>query len=223
MKTTIQLLLKDLLRQGPIHSIDFLIYLDKKTPDLYLRTMRFAKQMTLGKSSHHSPHKREKSEHGGSLKNPQKRKRPLGVKASMHLVLRSSLAQDDWSFRKHHKPIQNILQKFSKKHSVHILDWANVGNHLHLHVRVYDRRGYRNFIRAITSAIVIAVTQFSRWQKAPPDFQFWDARPFSRILTSWREILNLRDYVKINKLQGLGWPTGLARIEVKGRKAVNTG
>jgi REP element-mobilizing transposase RayT len=185
--------------------------------------MRFSRQMSLGKSAYKYPHKREKSEHGGSLKNPQKRKRPIGVKSSMHLVLRSSLATGDWSFRKHHKPIENILQKFSKKHAVHILDWANVGNHLHLHMRVYDRRGYRNFIRAITSAIMIAVTQFSRWRKAPLDFQFWDARPFSRILSSWREILNLRDYVKINKLQGLGWPKSFARIEVKTLQKMNSG
>jgi hypothetical protein len=157
----------------------------------------------------------EKSEHGGALKNPQKRKRPLSRRSSMHLVLRSRLAKGDWSFRRHHNSLKMILQKFSKRHHVDVREWANVGNHLHLHIRVQDRRTYRNFIRAITAAIMIAVTNFSRWNKAPLGFQFWDARPFSRIVSTWREVLNLIDYIKINRLQGLGWPTPLARVQIK--------
>ena len=37
--------------------------------------------------------RKEKSEHGGSLKNPQKRKRPLGLRTTTHIVLRSTKAK----------------------------------------------------------------------------------------------------------------------------------
>ena len=148
--------------------------------------------------------RKEKSEHGGSLKNPQKRKRPLGLRGSTHLVLRSTKATKKWSFKKYEREIDKILDRFARKYHIHISKRANVGNHLHLQLNVSSRKSYRAFIRAVTSAIRTLVTGFSRWNKAPIGFLFWDQRPFSRIVSSWREFLNLSQYVEINRWEGLG-------------------
>src|SRR6187431_1827430 len=89
--------------------------------------------------------KPQKSDHGGDLKHPQKRKRPLSVSESMHLVLRSSEARHDWSFRRHQKDIDQILKKFAVKYYIQILSYANVGNHIHLHIQLFKRRFYTPF------------------------------------------------------------------------------
>lgn len=117
----------------------------------------------------------------------------------MHLTLRSSKAIKDWSFRKHEKIIENILLTFARKYHVEIFSMANVGNHIHLHLRFFDRTTYRAFIRAITAAIMIKITKFSRWKKATEDFQFWDQRPFSRLVTTWSDYLNVKKYIQINQ------------------------
>jgi hypothetical protein len=66
------------------------------------------------------------------------------------------------------------------------------------------REHYRSFIRAITAAIMMRVTGFNQWNPKPKGFQFWDLRPFTRIVSSFKYIMNLRDYIQINKLEGFG-------------------
>jgi REP element-mobilizing transposase RayT len=153
----------------------------------------------------------EKSEHGGSLKNPQKRRRPLAIRSTMHLVLRSSKARKQMSFRRHQGAIAKILKNFAKKYHVELLSTANVGNHLHLHMRPTSRKSYQAFIRAITAVIMMRVTGFSRWNPKPEDFQFWDQRPYSRIISTWREFLSLKNYVTINAWEGFGVSRAVAR------------
>ena len=155
--------------------------------------------------------KKEKSDHGGSHKHPQKRKRPLGFRSTNHLVLRSTKAVKKWSFKNFDQEIQTILNAFSKKHHIQLLSWANVGNHLHLHFRVPSRKLYRKFIRAISSAIMMKVTGFNRWNPSPEGFQFWDRRPFSRIVSTWAEFMNLKQYVQINRWEGCGIRRSVAR------------
>ena len=148
--------------------------------------------------------KKEKSDHGGSLPNPQKRKRPLGFRSTTHLVLRSTKAVKKWSFRRKHNFIEDTLYKFAKKHHIHVLSHANVGNHLHLHLRISSRKNYKAFIRALSSAIALGITGYNRWNKAPEGFKFWDQRPFSRIVSTWNEFMNLKKYVELNRWEGLG-------------------
>ena len=132
----------------------------------------------------------------------------------MHLVLRSSKAVDDKSFNtsKNKKLIQEVLTKFSNKNGVHIISLANVGTHLHLHVIIAKRAGYLRFIRAVTAAIAMGVTGRNRWTVKPLKEKFWDYRPFTRIVEGFRAFLNMRDYVQINQLEGLGVPRLQARL-----------
>jgi REP element-mobilizing transposase RayT len=156
---------------------------------------------------------KSKSEHGGSLMNARKRRRPLSVKHTMHLVLRSTQARSGWSLKRHQKSIDQILKKFANKYSIDIINYANVGNHLHLHVKLRTRDSYKPFIRAITAAIVMAVTGFSKWRPKPKHLKFWDQRPFTRIAANLREFLNLKKYVLLNIEEG----NGLSRKQAKQR------
>ncbi len=109
--------------------------------------------------------------YGGELLKKRKGRclggRPLSTKHSIHLVLRSSKATGVWSFRipKNSKRIKEIIEKFALKYGIRILSIANVGNHLHLHIKIPSRRAYKAFIRATTSAIAMAITGVNRWTK----------------------------------------------------------
>jgi len=105
--------------------------------------------------------------YGGSLQTTRKGRahgRPVSTKHSMHFVLRSTKARGEWSFLRHKKAIAEILKRFAEKNGVLIESFANVGNHLHLHLKLSNRNAYKPFIRAVTSAIMMKVTGVSRWK-----------------------------------------------------------
>ena len=129
--------------------------------------------------------------------------RPLATKSTMHLVLRSTRAKGKWRFQATRDKWKPILRKFSKKYGVRILSESDPGNHIHLHIQLSNRHTYRAFIRAVTSAIAMAITGASRWKKI--DFKFWDRRPFTRVVIGRRGYLNASDYVRINELEARGY------------------
>ena len=173
--------------------------------------MAKSKQLTLLK--------RAKSEYGGDL---QKRRsgrdhaRPLSTKETMHLVLRSTHAKGVWSFRsaKNQTNIRRIIKKFATKNHVRVLSFANVGNHLHLQIRLAKRLTYNAFIRSVTGAIALAIMGARRSVK------FWDRRPFTRIVTSFRAFQNLKNYVRINQLEGDGFSRTEARTMLELERGV---
>lgn len=141
--------------------------------------------------------------------------RPLDTKNTMHLVLRSSKAKGAWSFRRHKAKINKIIDKFSHKYGVRIIMGANVGNHIHLQIKLANRFTYKPFIRALTASIMMAVTGASRWKPNACEGKFWDYRPFTRVVTGLRAFLALRDYVEINQMEGAGHDRDYSRLVVE--------
>jgi hypothetical protein len=165
--------------------------------------------------------KKESKAYGGELLKTRKGRaspRPLDTRNTMHLVLRSAKARGEWSFKKpkNEAMIRQITNRFSQKFGVKILSLANVGNHLHFQIKLSNRFTYRPFIRALTASIAMAVTGASRWSplkekfiengEVPSDkkLSFWDYRPFTRVVQGFKAFLNLRDYIEVNQLEGLG-------------------
>jgi REP element-mobilizing transposase RayT len=143
--------------------------------------------------------------YGGDLLKTRKGRRhgrPISTRNSMHFVLRSTQAKGAWSFTRQRQKISRILEDFAVRHGVILRSFANVGNHLHLHVQITNRHHYKAFIRAITAAIMMAVTGASRWKKVNLPKKFWDRRPFSRIILGFQAALKLQDYVRINQFEG---------------------
>ena len=167
--------------------------------------------------------------YGGELLKTRKGRagpRPLATRDTMHLVLRSTKASGEWSFKKHDGRIREIIAKFSRKYGVKVLSLANVGNHLHFQLKLGKRQLWNPFIRAVTATIAMAVTGVSRWNqpsqaKGGRKGKFWDYRPFTRVVQSWHGFLNLRDYIRINQWEGAGRPRCVARW-ILSRKAQET-
>lgn len=148
--------------------------------------------------------------------------RPIDTKNSMHLVLRSSKAVKEHSFKtpQHARAIQSIVDKFSRKYGVVVFSLANVGNHLHFHIKISNRRTYTPFIRAVTAAIAMKISGASRWKKSIFAGKFWDYRPFTRVVVGYSGFLKVRDYIQINQLEGLGvkrvqasWMLGMQKVK----------
>ncbi len=166
----------------------------------------------------------EKKSYGGELLKTRKgraRGRPLDTRSTMHLVLRSTQAKGSWSFStsENSRKIKLLVRKFSVRYGVRVLSLAIVGNHLHMQIKLGNRYSYFPFIRAITSAIAMAVTGASRWKKLAN--RFWDYRPFTRVVQSRRAFLNLRDYIRINQLEGSGHSRERARYLVLNPRSTN--
>ncbi len=93
---------------------------------------------------------------GGRLLHGRRRKqRPLATREAIHLVFRSSYAKGATSFLKSYnkKPIEQIIEKTAAKYGVKIYRKSLAGNHVHLVLRITNRKLYNTFIRVMTSKI----------------------------------------------------------------------
>lgn len=93
----------------------------------------------------------------------------------MHLVFRSSKAKGDWSFR-------------WPRHSARIK-------------AVTAKFSKKHGVRVLSAAM--AVTGKHRWSRAGRG-TFWDYRTFTRVVQGFRAWLGLRDYLRLNELEGQG-------------------
>lgn len=147
-----------------------------------------------------------KKEFGGSLlKNSNaKKRRPLSTKVPVHLVLRSSIAKGAYSLRgpKTQYIIKNILSKQARKFGISIMEYSNNGNHLHLLVKLSNLATYKSFIRSITGLIARAATGAEK--NSSKNLKFWDKRPYTRLVQSFRGYKIAKDYVIQNHLEYIG-------------------
>ncbi len=156
-----------------------------------------------------------KSFGGGLLKGNPKIKRPLSTKNPVHLVLKSKRAFGSQSMldQKHVSKIDLLVRRQAKSCGIKIYHFVNVGNHLHLVLRIYDRRLYLKFIRSISGLIARQVLKKERGPDALNDDQstalaarlqrssFWLARPFTRIAAWGRDYRALSKYMDKNRAQ----------------------
>lgn len=139
--------------------------------------------------------------HGGiESKGVRKLERPLATKKWIHLVLKSDKAIGKYSFlsAKNKILIHQILANKAKKFGITVGDYANVGNHLHLKVKISNRTGFQKFLKAITTLIARKVTHARRGHKFG---RFWQGLAFTRVLKSAREELNLKGYFQANRIE----------------------
>jgi REP element-mobilizing transposase RayT len=148
-------------------------------------------------------------QYGGSLRKKAANRgaRPLSSISTLHVVLRSSQAKGLWSFRnpKHLDKIMSFIRQFSQIKGVQLLSFANVGNHFHFHVKIPNRTLYQAWIRGLTSGLAMMVLGRKGFKALKEkNLRFWDYRPFTRVVRSFKGFLKLKDYIEINQLEGLG-------------------
>jgi REP element-mobilizing transposase RayT len=142
-----------------------------------------------------------KLEFGGSLlTGKRKEKRPISLKKPMHFVLKSQNAQNRLSFVSHQRQIQKLIKDISLRYRIKVYDFAINFNHIHLVVQLPHSETYKKWIRHLTSAIV---DYLSRTIKAKLR-NFFTLRPYSRIITCWRQFKNVMNYQILNQLEIVG-------------------
>lgn len=139
--------------------------------------------------------------HGGSQqKNKRKTARPVVPGKITHVVFKSSKAKNNLSFYKHKLLVNFILKQRAKKYFIEILDFVNMGNHLHIKVRFKNTVNFRNFLRTFSALLARKIT---RARKGFKFGKFWDHLVFTRVLTSSFEILGLKVYFEANRIEQL--------------------
>lgn len=140
-----------------------------------------------------------RTKHGGAnTRGKRKQERPLSTKKWIHLVLKSEKAEGRLSFLapKNQEFVESTIRRNAKDSGVKIAELVNVGNHLHLKIRITSRRSFQHFLRVVTALIAKKLTGAKRGQ---PFGRFWQGLAFTRVLLTSLEELNLRGYLEANR------------------------
>jgi REP element-mobilizing transposase RayT len=158
--------------------------------------------------------------YGGELRKKAKNRghRPLVFRSgTVHLCLRSTKAVGRHSFLSPSikKPVEDFVRSFSTRKGVQLLSYANVGNHIHLHVKLINTTLYRAWIRGLSSGLAMMAMGLEGFKKLRDQGKkFWDQRPFSRVIQSFKHFLTTKAYIEINILEGMGMSRKQAELVV---------
>jgi hypothetical protein len=153
-----------------------------------------------------------RTKHGGTTSvGHRKLERPLNTRRWHHLVLKSDKAVGKMSFLsfKNKPMVEGILYGKAKKFGVVIGDLANVGNHIHLKVRITTRGNFQKYLKSVTTLIARKITGACRGK---PFGRFWQGLAFTRVLTSYTEELNLKGYFTANRMEAARGPEARERF-----------
>jgi REP element-mobilizing transposase RayT len=148
--------------------------------------------------------------HGGEFgKGKRKRARPVDPKQALHVVLRSSLAKGEKSMLhpKHCKGVHGLTIKLAKRWGIRIYRYANVGNHIHLLIKVPTKAAWQRFSRELSGGIAMIVTGAKKGAPLMKNGQnrgFWDHLVFTRIVRFGRDFESVGRYLIKNLFEAAG-------------------
>ena len=96
------------------------------------------------------------------------------------------------------KIVHAIIKRQARKFFVQIRNYVNVGNHLHIEVKISARKEFQKFLKSITCLIARRVTGAKKGHKFG---RFWDHLAFTRVLSSYFELEILRRYFHANFIE----------------------
>ncbi len=137
---------------------------------------------------------------GQLLQNKRKSKRPLSIRAPIHLVIKSEKAKGNLSFVNHQSVIVRAISAISKKWNVTVYDKAINFNHVHFVIRIKSESDYRSWIRELASEIVRLISI----KTGTKLIQFFSLRPWTRILRWGRDFKNALNYLILNQTEVVG-------------------
>ena len=195
----------------------------KKSYQKVNKTRKKPKQLSLDNTQF-----KTKKEFGGSLlkKSHAKEARPISTKNAMHVTLKSRKATGTRSMlasRQRALLIEKKVYSLSRKFGIKIYRYANVGNHMHLLLKASTRDGFINFLKSISGIIVRILLNTQRGiaalknkEKTLDSFKaissnFWDQRPWTRIVAWMNDYYNVKNYVQKNFQQASGFHPTAAR------------
>jgi len=157
--------------------------------------------------------RKPKKDHGGSLAIKKRRsKRPLNIKQSHHITMKSHHAIGPRSLFRHKKMILHLIKKNSAQFRIKVYEYAIQGNHVHLLVKAQSREGLQNFFRVIAGHTAQQIlkqyplpcaggaTQKRKGCKKNQR-RFWSYLLYSRIVSWGREFKRVMSYIQKNTLE----------------------
>ncbi len=160
------------------------------------------------------PQQKTHRAHGGSLAVKKRRsRRPLNIKQSHHITMKSHHAVGPRSLFRHKKLILGLIKKNSVRFRVKIYECAIQGNHIHLLVKAQTREGMQNFFRVVAGHTAQEILKRCPLNQmpggAPRDAKsclknqrkFWSYLLFSRVVKWGREFKIVLSYVQKNTLE----------------------
>jgi hypothetical protein len=162
-----------------------------------------------------------RTQHGGEVRRGQRMlERPVSTRRPMHVVLSSHRARGSWSLRKHDRAVRDVLRRMARRFDVRVYDFANVGSHLHLVLRVRRRGAFQGFLRSFAGIVARRVTGAERGRGSGP---FFDGLAWSRIVSWGRDYWGLRHYVFRNQIEGALGPRVRQAFELGPTRALEPG
>ncbi len=151
------------------------------------------------------------TEHGGDVRRGKRKiRRPIVTKTPMHVTFRSTRARGAWSFTSgvNRIRVSELAYETAQRFNVHLYGFENVGNHVHLVLRVKHRRDLQAFLRVFGQRLMFLITGAC---KGNPVGRFFDAVAYSRVVSWGRDFNNLKQYLFKNRLESLGVSTRTAK------------
>lgn len=173
---------------------------------------------------------------GGSLlKSHPKVKRPLVTKSPIHVVLRANSSK--LRLPKTYLKVNQLIFETAKKYGIKVYKMSNVGNHLHLLIKLSKLDLWKGFIREVASKIAALVDKATRMKISRKDQEknlaledqtfskedldqkkFWKHRPFTRIVRSWNKAFRaVKSYIELNEWEAQGH---ISRKDIKTLKSL---
>lgn len=137
---------------------------------------------------------------GGSLlKGNAKRARPLDSKLPILITLRAT--KGGMRTPKAFKKVNDAVYDTAHKYGFKIYKYSNVGNHLHLVLKLSKLQLWAAFIRELTGKIGLLMKLLTK-----AEGKFWMYRPHTRIVRGWKKAFRIAlDYVGLNQLEAEGF------------------
>lgn len=111
--------------------------------------------------------------------------------------------------------IYDFTQKTARRWGVRLYRYANVGNHIHLLIKVPSRAVWQRFLRELSGGIAILVTGARKGEaleKNSNDRGFWDHLAFSRIVYFGKDFETMGRYLVKNLFESMGIPMRLLML-----------
>ena len=151
-----------------------------------------------------------------------KTERPLDSKLPLHVCMRSSLARGKRTMQGVNRvKVGAIVGRVSKRFHVRVVKFANVGNHLHLVVRLPGRGSvardqYSAWIRTLMALLAREVGGARRGRPLRDErgarVKFWDSRPFTRVVRGLKGFRVIDRYTLKNQLEAQGFGRDFAEV-----------
>lgn len=149
--------------------------------------------------------KREDGFGGATLKGNPKTNRPLESKMPIHLTMRAR--KSVLRLPKTFEVVNRTVYAVARKHGVKIYKFANVGNHLHMAIKIPHVRRWAAFIRELTGRLALVCRHFRDYKS------FWLYRPHTRIVRGWKKAFRIvKDYIDLNIWEAEGF---ISRKDIK--------